>query len=235
MTSVEIGFASIAFILFFIYTGMHVALAFCLVSLFGVWAVRGSFEQASKLLALAASDAVSGYDFGVIPLFVLMGMLVSVAELGRDAFVAANAILGRIKGGLGIVELEDDGQEVRQTSEPSNRIALVNSGGHLGGDLYSAIERQYELDTFMSLRDMNAVDTGWSAIVVAVDPMAVDDVISFVRAVRRKSGVPIVLIAEGEGLRAATRTRALRAGPSRSGCEARVQSLSDSTWRTSAS
>ena len=102
MTSVEIGFASIAFILFFIYTGMHVALAFCFVSLFGVWAIRGSFEQASKLLALAASDAVSGYDFGVIPLFVLMGMLVSVAELGRDAFVAANAILGRIKGGLGI-------------------------------------------------------------------------------------------------------------------------------------
>ncbi len=102
MTSVEIGFASIAFILFFIYTGMHVALAFCLVSLFGVWAVRGSFEQASKLLALAASDAVAGYDFGVIPLFVLMGMLVSIAELGRDAFIAANAILGRIKGGLGV-------------------------------------------------------------------------------------------------------------------------------------
>ncbi len=102
MTSVEIGFASIAVILFFIYTGMHVALAFCLVSLFGVWAIRGSFEQASKLLALAASDAVAGYDFGVIPLFVLMGMLVSIADLGRDAFAAANALLGRIKGGLGI-------------------------------------------------------------------------------------------------------------------------------------
>jgi C4-dicarboxylate transporter, DctM subunit len=102
LTNVEIGLASIGFILFFIYTGMHVPLAFCLVSLLGVWAIRGNFEQASKLLALAASDAVAGYDFGVIPLFVLMGMLVSIAELGRDAFVAANAILGRIKGGLGI-------------------------------------------------------------------------------------------------------------------------------------
>jgi tripartite ATP-independent transporter DctM subunit len=102
LTNVEIGLASIGFILFFIYTGMHVPLAFCLVSLLGVWAIRGNFEQASKLLALAASDAVAGYDFGVIPLFVLMGMLVSIAELGRDAFVAANAILGRVKGGLGI-------------------------------------------------------------------------------------------------------------------------------------
>jgi tripartite ATP-independent transporter DctM subunit len=102
LTSVEIGFASIGVILFLIYTGMHVPLAFCLVSLIGVWAIRGSFEQASKLLALAASDAVAGYDFGVIPLFVLMGMLVSIAELGRDAFVAADALLGRIKGGLGV-------------------------------------------------------------------------------------------------------------------------------------
>jgi C4-dicarboxylate transporter DctM subunit len=102
LTSVEIGFASIGVILFLIYTGMHVPLAFCLVSLIGVWAIRGSFEQASKLLALAASDAVAGYDFGVIPLFVLMGMLVSIAELGRDAFVAADALLGRVKGGLGV-------------------------------------------------------------------------------------------------------------------------------------
>ena len=102
MSNVQIGLASIGLILVLIYTGMHIALAFCLVSLLGVWAVRGSFEQASKLLALAASDAVAGYDFGVIPLFVLMGLLVSVAELGRDAFIAANAVLGRIKGGLGI-------------------------------------------------------------------------------------------------------------------------------------
>ena len=39
MTSVEIGFASIAFILFFIYTGMHVALAFCLTV--ALWVLPG--------------------------------------------------------------------------------------------------------------------------------------------------------------------------------------------------
>jgi tripartite ATP-independent transporter DctM subunit len=31
-----------------------------------------------------------------------MGLLVSVAELGRDAFVAANVLLGRVRGGLGV-------------------------------------------------------------------------------------------------------------------------------------
>ena len=96
MTGAEIGFLSIAAILVLIYTGMHVPVAFCVVSLIGVWAIRGSFVQASTLMALAASDAISAYDFGVIPLFVLMGLLVSVADLGRDAFVAANALLGRV-------------------------------------------------------------------------------------------------------------------------------------------
>ena len=102
MTATQIGVVSIVVMLYLIYTGMHVPVAFCLVSLIGVWAIKGSFEQASTLLALATADAVSTYDYGVIPLFVLMGLLVSVAELGRDAFLAANALLGRIKGGLGV-------------------------------------------------------------------------------------------------------------------------------------
>jgi C4-dicarboxylate transporter, DctM subunit len=102
MSGVDIGLLSILVILVLIYTGMHVPIAFCLVSLLGVWAIKGSFEQSSKLLALAAADSVSSYDFGVIPLFVLMGMLVAIADLGRDAFLAANALLGRLKGGLGV-------------------------------------------------------------------------------------------------------------------------------------
>jgi tripartite ATP-independent transporter DctM subunit len=102
MTGVEIAGLSILSILVLIYSGLHVPVAFCLVSLVGVWAIKGSFAQASALLGMAASDAVASYDFGVIPLFVLMGLLVSVADLGRDAFLAANALLGRLRGGLGV-------------------------------------------------------------------------------------------------------------------------------------
>ena len=102
MSPVDVGFLSITAILVLIYAGMHVGVALCLVSLFGVWAIKGSFALAAKLLALAASDAVSGYVFGVIPLFVLMGLLISVSDLGRDAFVAANLLFRRVKGGLGV-------------------------------------------------------------------------------------------------------------------------------------
>ena len=102
MTSFQIALLSLAAILVLVYGGLHVPVAFCLVSLVGIWAIKGNLDQALSLLGMAANDAVSSYDFGVIPLFVLMGLLVSVADLGRDAFVSANILLGRIRGGLGI-------------------------------------------------------------------------------------------------------------------------------------
>jgi tripartite ATP-independent transporter DctM subunit len=102
MTGLEVGLLSIAAILILIYAGMHIAVALCLVSLAGVWLIKGNFEVASNLLSLAAYDAVAGYEFGVVPLFVLMGLLVSVAGVGRDTFWVANLLLGRVKGGLGL-------------------------------------------------------------------------------------------------------------------------------------
>jgi C4-dicarboxylate transporter, DctM subunit len=102
MTGVQIAGLSIVVILVLVYSGMQVPIAFCIVSLLGIWAIKEDYGQAASLLAQAASDAISGYDFGVIPLFVLMGLLVSVAELGRDAYTAANMLLGRMKARLGV-------------------------------------------------------------------------------------------------------------------------------------
>ena len=102
MSGVEIGLISIGAILLLIYLGMHVAVTLCVVSLIGVWAVKGNVTLATKLLAIAAYDTVAGYVFGVVPLFVLMGLLVSVSDLGKDAYVVANMLMRRIRGGLGI-------------------------------------------------------------------------------------------------------------------------------------
>ena len=102
MSGVEIGLVSIGAILLLIYLGMHVAVTLCVVSLIGVWAVKGNVTLATKLLAIAAYDTVAGYVFGVVPLFVLMGLLVSVSDLGKDAYVVANILMRRVRGGLGI-------------------------------------------------------------------------------------------------------------------------------------
>ena len=102
MTDIQVGLLSILGILFLIYAGMHVAIALMLLSLLGVWLIKGNWTIACKLLALAASDSISGYIFGVVPLFVLMGLLISVSGIGKDTFDVANRLFKGIRGGLGI-------------------------------------------------------------------------------------------------------------------------------------
>src|SRR4051794_26920141 len=52
-----------------------------------------------QLKALAYSQ-FSNYDLSVIPMFILMGGLASRCGLSRDLFRAANAYVGRFRGGI---------------------------------------------------------------------------------------------------------------------------------------
>ena len=81
---------------------MHVAIALATVSLFGVWAITGKLKLALNFVALAATDSIADYAFGVVPLFVLMGIAVSETGLGRDTFAVISRLLRGITGGLGI-------------------------------------------------------------------------------------------------------------------------------------
>lgn len=102
MTGMEIGLLSVVLILVLIYAGMYVPVALGLVSFVSVWYLRGSLEAPVYLLTIAASTGLEDYIFGVIPLFVLMGLLVSQCNLGRDIYEVSNYVLRRVKGGLGV-------------------------------------------------------------------------------------------------------------------------------------
>lgn len=102
MSNIEIGLASLAVMVVLVYGGLWVPFALMLTSYVGVWVIKGSPLLAGKLLALAASETISSYFFGVVPLFVLMGYVVSVSGMGRDAFDVANQLFRRIRGGLGV-------------------------------------------------------------------------------------------------------------------------------------
>lgn len=102
MSGIEIGLWSLAAIVFLIYSGLHVAIALGLVSFVGIWILRDNADQAARILSLAARESISSYLFGVVPLFVLMGLVVSRADIGRDTFAVANRYLGRFRGGLGM-------------------------------------------------------------------------------------------------------------------------------------
>lgn len=102
MTDFAIGMISLLAMGTLVLGGLYVPIALILCSFFGVWAIKGTPLLAAKMLGLAANDAISSYFFGVVPVFVLMGFLVSESGMGRDAFDVANAMFKRIKGGLGI-------------------------------------------------------------------------------------------------------------------------------------
>ncbi len=102
MTPFDIGLLSLVAMCLAVMAGMFVPIALMFCSFVGVWVMKGSPLLASKLLALAANDAISSYFFGVVPLFVLMGFVVSEAGFGRDAFDVANAAFRRMRGGLAV-------------------------------------------------------------------------------------------------------------------------------------
>ena len=102
MTPIEIGIVSVSVMLVLIYCGIHVPFVLALTSFVGVWMIRDNFQVAVYMLSQAATQSISDYVFAVIPLFVLMGMLVSAADLGRDSYYVANRLLRKLPGGLGI-------------------------------------------------------------------------------------------------------------------------------------
>lgn len=102
MTSLEIGLASIIAMLVLIYIGMYVPIVLALISFVGVWVVKGNINIAVSLLWLTSAKTVGNFLFGVIPLFVLMGLLVSAAGMGRDTYDIAHSFLYRVRGGLGM-------------------------------------------------------------------------------------------------------------------------------------
>ena len=102
MSGVEIGVSSIMLIVVLIYLGLYVPVALGLVSFLGVWIIRQNVDHAVSLLSEAIADTVADFVFATIPLFALMGLLVSKAGFGREVYEVANTVFYRVRGGLGI-------------------------------------------------------------------------------------------------------------------------------------
>ena len=102
MSPVEIGAVMLAAMLVLMFLGVHIAVVLILLSFVGVWWIKADPVIATKLLANTANDALANYLFGMVPMFILMGLVVDRSRIGRDTFDAAQWLLGRVPGGLGI-------------------------------------------------------------------------------------------------------------------------------------
>ncbi|MFT5272367.1 MAG: C4-dicarboxylate transporter DctM subunit [bacterium] len=102
MTTLTIGFILIAVLIALVLLGMQIAYALFAVAFAGIWIIRDNMDLAFKMLELTAYSGIADYLFATIPLFVLMGLLVSVSNVGRDTFEVAEELLRRVVCGLGV-------------------------------------------------------------------------------------------------------------------------------------
>ena len=78
-----------------------VGMAMGLVGVSGYAYLTGG-APALKLIGQVSMRTVTDYQFGVIPMFLLMGAFVSHSGVSRELFRAANTLVGHWRGGLGI-------------------------------------------------------------------------------------------------------------------------------------
>jgi len=81
-----------------------VGMAMGLVGVTGFGWIVGS-GPALKMIGQTSMRTVTDYNFGVIPMFLLMGAFVSNSGMSRELFRAANSFVGHRRGGLGIATI----------------------------------------------------------------------------------------------------------------------------------
>ncbi|MDI1271141.1 MAG: TRAP transporter large permease subunit [Polaromonas sp.] len=102
MSELAMGGLLIGVLVFLVLFGLHIAVALTAVGFAGIWLIREDADMAMRLLYLSAYNGVADYIFATIPLFVLMGLLVSISNVGKDTFDVAETLLRRLRGGLGV-------------------------------------------------------------------------------------------------------------------------------------
>ena len=97
-----IALFSIILLLLMILSGVHLSTSLMATSLITVTLFTGRFQTAINVLSSSAWGAVRQYMFGVIPLFVLMGMLANLSGASLDLYDAASLLLKKVRGGVAI-------------------------------------------------------------------------------------------------------------------------------------
>lgn len=96
-----IGILAILMVLVLSFLRLPLAFALLTVSLGGIAWLMGS-EVALSLLPMTISEAVLSYELAVVPMFILMGNVISRTGISEDLFKSANAFLGHVRGGLAL-------------------------------------------------------------------------------------------------------------------------------------
>ena len=103
-----VGLIAIVVLIALIALRMWIGVAMGVVGLIGLIVLRG-VDQALVMAAEVPFTNVNSYTLTVIPMFALMGMVISESSIGVDLFKACNAWLGHTRGGLSAATVATSG------------------------------------------------------------------------------------------------------------------------------
>ncbi len=95
------GIVALAAVLMLAFLRVPLAFSLLVVSIAGIGLELG-FSSALTMISMTISEAVFSYELAVVPLFILMGNILSRTGIAADLFRAANAYLGHVRGGLAL-------------------------------------------------------------------------------------------------------------------------------------
>ena len=99
-----VGFIAMAAVILLALLRVPLGIALMSVSLAGL-AYITSTTTALTLFPMTVSEAVLSYDLAIVPMFILMGNIISRTGIAQDLFRAANAYLGSVRGGLSLATM----------------------------------------------------------------------------------------------------------------------------------
>jgi len=99
MDPVVVGYIGIGVLVVLLFTGMHIGVVMGMLGFAGLVYLLG-WEAGLGVLKTTPYNTWAGYNFSVIPLFVLMGEFCFRGNISGDLYAAAHKILGGLRGGL---------------------------------------------------------------------------------------------------------------------------------------
>ncbi len=102
MSTGTIALFSLILLLVLIFGGIQLSTSLMFTSVVSVFLFTGRFSTAMNVLSQSAWGAVRAYMFGVIPLFVLMGLLANLSGASQELYDSLSLILKKVRGGVGI-------------------------------------------------------------------------------------------------------------------------------------
>lgn len=104
MSPEVIGLIGIVAIIVLFFLKIPVGISLIIVSLLGTTLIRG-WDVAFAQLGRTPFDTSSDYSMSVIPLFILMGMILSYTGLGKDLYRVVDSWIGHFRGGLAMATI----------------------------------------------------------------------------------------------------------------------------------